>query len=60
MLNFYVPLKNRKVKYNTDNGVVPSFKDMALAIVAYDAFGTLQTDIIASFAYNIRFYFKDP
>lgn len=60
LLDFYVPLKNRKIWYNTDNGVVASFKDMALAIVAYDAYGTLQTDILASFAYNIRFYFKDP
>lgn len=60
LVDFYVPLKNRKIWYNTDNGTVSSFRDMALCIVAYDAYGTLQTDILASFAYNIRFYFKDP
>lgn len=60
LLDFYIPLKNKKIWYNTDNGIVPSFSDIALAIVPYDAYGTLTTDILASFAYNIRFYFKDP
>lgn len=60
LLDFYVPLNNRKVTYNLDNGYVSSFSDMALCLVAYDAYGTLQTDILGSFAYNIRFYFKDP
>lgn len=60
LVDFYVPLKNRKIMYNLDNGYVASFKDMALCVLAYDAYGTLQTDTLASFAYNIRFYFKDP
>lgn len=60
LVDFYVPLKNKKIWYNMDNSMTPSFSDVAMAIVAYDAYGTLQTDIVASFAYNIRFYFKDP
>ncbi len=51
--------KVKKIHYN-EGGSVPKFKDIGLALVAYDAFGTLQTDNIASFALNIKLSYKDP
>lgn len=57
---FYVPLNNSKIKYRVDGGNRPRFTDVGFAIVAYDAFGTLATDNIASYAYAISLYFKDP
>ncbi len=51
--------KVKKIKYD-EGGVAPKFKDIGFAIVAYDAFGTLQTDNIASYAYNCKLSFKDP
>jgi len=50
--------KGKKVKY--DNGTsVPSHKDIGLCVVTYDAYGTLQTDNIASFAINYALRFQD-
>lgn len=60
LVQFYVSLRNKNVMYNADNAQMPAFSTLALAIVPYDSYGSLQTDIVASFAYNIRFYFKDP
>ncbi len=51
--------KVKKIKYD-EGGVQPKFKDLGFALVAYDAFGTLQTDNIASYAYNCKLSFKDP
>lgn len=51
--------KVKKIKYN-EGSSVPKFKDIGFAVVAYDAFGTLQTDNIASMAFNIKLAFKDP
>lgn len=55
----WIPLKNKKITYN-DAGTVPKFHNYGFFIVPYDSFGTLGTDIIASFSYNYKFYFKDP
>ncbi len=51
--------KVKKIKYD-EGGTQPKFKDLGFALVAYDAFGTLQTDNIASYAYNCKLSFKDP
>lgn len=51
--------KGKKVKYD-DAGSTAVGKDIGLCIVCYDAFGTLQTDNIASFAYNYVMRFQDP
>ncbi len=51
--------KVKKIKYD-EGGTAPKFKDIGFALVAYDAFGTLQTDNIASFAWNAKLSFKDP
>ena len=50
--------KRKNITYN-ENGTVPKGWDMGFALVTYDAYGTLQTDNIASFAYNIKLTFED-
>ena len=58
---FYIPLKNMKIKYaqSTSTGK-PKFFDYGMAIVAYDAYGTAETDNIASYGWSYKLYFKDP
>ncbi len=51
--------KGKKIKYN-ENGTQPKKRDIGYALVAYDAYGTAQTDNIASFADNFICQFKDP
>lgn len=51
--------KVKKIKYNEGTST-PKFKDIGFAVVAYDAWGTVQTDNIASMAFNIKVAFKDP
>jgi len=54
----WLPLNNKKIKYENGSGIA-QFEDYGFSIVAYDSFGTLTTDNIASFAYSRKFYFKD-
>lgn len=57
--NIWIPLK-RKVQYRVNSTNVKNDRDrMALAVIPYDAYGTLQTDNIASFGYYIRYFYKD-
>lgn len=56
----YIPLYNAKIKYISDDSGTPRNYDYGFAVIPYDSYGTLTTDIIASFAYNVKFYFKDP
>ncbi len=51
--------KGKKITYD-EGGAVPKKRDIGLLVVCYDAFGTLQTDNIASFAYNGFVTFADP
>lgn len=50
--------KNKKIQYD-NNGVQPKGWDIGIAVVCYDAYGTLQTDNIASFAYQSLITFQD-
>lgn len=59
-LKIYVPLKNSKIKYIADDSGTPMRYDIGLAVMAYDSYGTLTTDTIASYGVNVKFYFKDP
>lgn len=61
-VSMYIPLKNRKVKYEVDGGGDPKYQNnmLCMGVIAYDAFGTLTIDNIASFAYTTKFYYKDP
>lgn len=56
-----IPLGNSKIKYQ--NGEThPKYQkfNIKCVIFAYDAYGTLTTDDIATFAYSSRLYYKDP
>lgn len=59
----YLATLNKSYKRKTityeENGTVPKGWDMGFALVTYDAYGTLQTDNIASFAYNVKLTFED-
>lgn len=55
----YKPKKPFKVIYNENNGV-PRNINIGYIVVCYDAYGTLQTDNIGSYAVNNKFTFKDP
>ncbi|AXH77955.1 MAG: putative capsid protein [Circoviridae sp.] len=50
--------KNKKITYDGLTGV-PKGKDLGFSVVCYDAYGTLQTDNIASFAWNMQLTFQD-
>lgn len=51
--------KSHKITYD-EGGTTPKKRDIGLSIVAYDAYGTLQSDNIASFAYNGTITIQDP
>ncbi len=50
--------KRKFIHYN-ENGTVPKGWDLGFALVCYDAYGTLQTDNISSFAFNYKLTFED-
>ncbi len=50
--------KGRKVQYD-EGGSSPKKRTIGVCLVCYDAYGTLQTDNIASVAYNYNINFKD-
>lgn len=50
--------RNKKIQYD-NNGLQPKGWDIGFALVCYDAYGTLQTDNIASFAYQSVITFQD-
>lgn len=56
----YISFNNKKITYRRDSSGTPKGWDLGFAVVPYDAFGTLTTDNIASFAWSSTFYFKDP
>lgn len=62
MVYISIPL-NRKLNYQTDTGGTPTPKGqrncLSLVIIPYDAFGTLSTDNIASYAMCGLFTYKD-
>jgi hypothetical protein len=51
--------KGKKIIYN-EGGALPKKRDIGLCVVCYDAFGTLQTDNIASVAYDGIITVQDP
>jgi len=59
-LKFWIPLKNKVLRYKDDNSGSPKYFDIGLSIVPYDSYGTLTTDNISSYAIAHKFYFKDP
>ena len=61
MHSFTIPFKDEKIKF-VDSGDTPKYQKYNLRFVAlaYDAYGTLTTDILCTMAGNVRFYYKDP
>lgn len=58
-VKIWIPMKNKIITYQ--NGVGNPMKgDIGFCIVPYDSYGTLTTDNISSYAFNYKFYFKDP
>lgn len=51
--------KGKKITYS-NGGTVPKKRDIGMMVVCYDAYGTLQTDNIASYAYNAKIVVQDP
>lgn len=60
-LSFSINVKNMKIGYFNDNDTVPKLQkhNYCIVVIAYDSFGTLTTDNIASFSYQYEFYYKD-
>lgn len=59
-LSFWIPLKNRRIKYSEDNGNFPRYLGLGFAVLAYDTMTTLETDQLATFQWVSTFYYKDP
>lgn len=57
---FYVPLKNRKLRYTDNNGLRPQGRDCALAIVAVGRMTEQQSHHIANASFALKFTYKDP
>ncbi len=51
--------KGKKIVYD-NGGSTPRKRNVGFCVVCYDAYGTLQTDNIASVAYNYVTRFQDP
>lgn len=58
--DIWIPLKNKKIKYEANNSTLPKYTTYSMACVCYDANNTLQTDILNYWSFTSRFYFKDP
>jgi len=50
--------KGRKIQYD-EGGASPKKRTLGVCVVVYDSWGTLQTDLISSCAYNYNINFKD-
>lgn len=61
MVTINMNLKNKRIQWQRASNTLKDLKHVwNLAVIPYDAFGTLTTDNIASFGYTYRLYFRDP
>lgn len=51
--------KGKKITYDS-GGTLPKKRSIGTMVCAYDSYGTLQTDNIASYAYNAKIVIQDP
>jgi len=58
--DIWLPMNNKKIRYDSNNSGTPKYTTIGMAVVAYDANNTLETDILQYLSYSTRFYFKDP
>ncbi len=50
--------RNKKIKFDNNGPITKGF-ELGFAVACYDAYGTLQTDNIASMAYNMQLTYQD-
>jgi len=55
----WVPI-NRKIRYEGNDSDVPKFRDMGMAILAYDTNNTSQGQVLGFSDFTSRLYFRDP
>lgn len=58
--DIWIPLKNQKIRYDANNGPTPKFKDIGVAVVAYDVNNTATSTRLGYFDMTSRLYFRDP
>ena len=58
--DIWLPLKNQKIRYDANNSGVPKFKDIGLAVVAYDVNNTTADSTLGYLDFTSRLYFRDP
>ncbi len=58
--DIWIPLKNKKIVYDSNNSAIPKYTTIGMCFVTFDANNTLQTDIISYLSWTSKFYFKDP
>lgn len=60
LIEFSIPI-NKNIKYKADSGTVPEGANCyGFFITVYDAYGSVATNNIASFAWQATQYYKDP
>lgn len=57
---FWIPLKNKKIRYRNPDSPLPERDGLGFALVAFDAQNTATTDHISNVMWTSTFYFKDP
>lgn len=50
--------RNKKIKFDNNGSVIKGF-ELGFTVACYDAYGTIQTDNIASMAYNMQLTYQD-
>lgn len=60
----YIPLRNKVIRYNDVGGgvdnTIPKYKDIGVALVAFDTTNTGQGDIVGYVTAQSTLYYKDP
>lgn len=59
-LNFYIPLRNKKIVYNDNSSVTPKDFNIGFAIVGCDKIGDATTSKIGELNYAWKMTYKDP
>lgn len=58
--DIWIPLKNKKIRYEANDSPIPKFKDIGMCIVAYDVNNTSQDTTLGYVDFVHRLYFRDP
>lgn len=58
--DIWIPLKNKKIVYDSNDSEIPKYTTIGMCILAFDANNTAQTDILSYLSWTSKFYFKDP